>query len=149
MPGAYVAIARVSVEYPSFWWCDAGPLLQPSELVRIECLPPGGGTPLRVEAVCLPFVLVKSPSGESQTLDVPQREAGEALQALRQTRVEAAEEEGGLAFIAQPCLPRLRACQHSMRLKSGDFSYVSSPVSVPVLEPNLSASMPSRCSMLT
>lgn len=70
VPGAYVAIARVWVEYPSFWWCEGGLPLQPSEPVRIECLPPSGGTPLRVEAVCLPFVLVRSPSGESQTLDV-------------------------------------------------------------------------------
>lgn len=39
----------------------------------------------------------------------------------------------------------------SAAAKFGDFGYVanSKPVSVPVLEPNFSASMPSRWSMLT
>jgi hypothetical protein len=69
-PGAYVAIARICLEYPSYFWCDGSPLLPADEPVRIAWLPPGGGTPLRVEAVCLPFVLVKSPDGEAQTLDV-------------------------------------------------------------------------------
>ncbi len=62
--GAYVAIARLCVEYPSFLWCDGVPSLAADEPVRIEWLPPSGGMPLRVEAVCLPFVLVRSPDGE-------------------------------------------------------------------------------------
>jgi hypothetical protein len=69
-PGAYVAIARICLEFPSYLWCDGPPSLAADEPVRIQWLPPGGGTPLRVEAVCLPFVLVKSPDGEAQTLDL-------------------------------------------------------------------------------
>jgi len=67
-PGAYIAIARMSCEYPSFLWCDSS-FLPADQPVRIEWFPPDAGTPLRVEAVCLPFVLVKSPTGDHQTLD--------------------------------------------------------------------------------
>lgn len=68
--GDYVGILSEIVEWPSFFWhCDAQ-LLPPGELVRLQCRTSDGGTPLKVKAICLPFVFVKSPAGEHRILDV-------------------------------------------------------------------------------
>jgi hypothetical protein len=68
--GDYVGILSEIVEWPSFFWhCDAQ-LLPPGELVRLQCRASEGGTPLKVKAICLPFVFVKSPGGQHRILDV-------------------------------------------------------------------------------
>jgi len=68
--GDFVGILNETLEVPSYHWtCDAQ-LLPPHELVRIVYQPPQGGTPLKVKAICLPFVFAKHPSGQHQTLDV-------------------------------------------------------------------------------
>jgi len=68
--GDFVAILHETVEWPSFFWsCDAQ-LLPPSEPIRIVYRPTEGGMPLKVKAICLPFVFVKHPSDQYQTLDV-------------------------------------------------------------------------------
>jgi hypothetical protein len=70
--GDFVAIVQEVVEWPSFFWpCDAQ-LLPPTEPVRLVCRGTGGGTPLKVKAICLPFIFVKKPCGQHQTLDVRQ-----------------------------------------------------------------------------
>jgi hypothetical protein len=68
--GDYVAILSEVCELPSCFWCSDATMLPPDEPVRIRFLSHDGGTPLKVKAVCLPFVFVKSPSGTFQTLDV-------------------------------------------------------------------------------
>src|SRR5687768_4489623 len=71
--GDFVAILHEVVEWPSFFWhCDAQ-LLPPDQPVRLVCRNAEGGTPLKVKAICLPFVFVKKPCGEHQTLDVRQQ----------------------------------------------------------------------------
>jgi len=68
--GDFVGILRETIELPSFHWsCDVQ-LLPPDELIRIVYQPVHGGTPLKVKAICLPFVFVKNPVGQHQTLDV-------------------------------------------------------------------------------
>ena len=68
--GDFVAVLYVISEWPSFFWsCDAA-LAPRDELVRICSTPHGESQPLKVRAVCLPFVLAKAPSGEQKTLDV-------------------------------------------------------------------------------
>ena len=70
--GDFVAILQEIVEWPSFFWnCDAQ-LLPPDQPVRLVCRNADGGTPLKVKAICLPFVFVKKPCGQHQTLDVRQ-----------------------------------------------------------------------------
>jgi hypothetical protein len=70
--GDCVAILHEIVEWPSFFWsCDAQ-LLPPDELVRLAVRSSEGGTPLKVKAICLPFVFVKRPCGTHRTLDVRQ-----------------------------------------------------------------------------
>ena len=68
--GDYVGILHETMEVPSFHWTCDGQLLPPDELVRIVYQPTEGGTPLKVKAICLPFVFIKKPTGEHQTLDV-------------------------------------------------------------------------------
>ena len=67
--GDFVAILSEVIELPSFMWCDymPGPADQP---VRVRYCTTDGGTPLKVKAICLPFVFVKSPQGQSRTIDV-------------------------------------------------------------------------------
>lgn len=70
--GDFVAILHEIVEWPSFFWsCDVQ-LLPPDELVRLQCRVTDGGTPLKVKAICLPFVFVKKPCGQHRILDVRQ-----------------------------------------------------------------------------
>jgi hypothetical protein len=72
--GDFVSILYEIVELPSYLWdCDSQ-LLPPAEPVRMQWRGTGGGTPLKVKAVCLPFVFVKLPCGKHGTLDVRQHQ---------------------------------------------------------------------------
>jgi hypothetical protein len=70
--GDFVAVLQEIVECPSFLWSCDPQLLPPGELVRLICRGSEGGTPLKVKAICLPFVFVKRPCGSHATLDVRQ-----------------------------------------------------------------------------
>jgi hypothetical protein len=69
-PGDFVAILHVVCELPSFLWCADASTLPLGEPVRVQFAPEHGGVPLKVKSVCLPFVLVKSPFGDTRSLDV-------------------------------------------------------------------------------
>jgi hypothetical protein len=68
--GQYVAVLRITYEVPSYVWRGCEAFGDPSELVRISMMPDEAAEPLKVKAVCLPFVLVRSPSGQERALDV-------------------------------------------------------------------------------
>lgn len=68
--GEFVAVLYVISEWPSFFWDGDSALRPHDELVRICSTPSGESQPLKVRAVCLPFVLAKTPAGVQQTLDV-------------------------------------------------------------------------------
>ncbi len=67
--GDFVAVLSEIVELPTFLWSEtlSG---EREELVRVRRLPTDDRAPLKVKAICLPFVFVKLPSGRFQTLDV-------------------------------------------------------------------------------
>lgn len=67
--GDYVALLNETVEFPSFLWNACDWSLSPHELVRLSIIPNTAGYPLRVLAVCLPFVYAKTPTGEAMTID--------------------------------------------------------------------------------
>jgi hypothetical protein len=67
--GDFVALLHVVHEIPSFWWCGIS-TIRPDEPVRIPFVPKNGGVPFRVRSVCLPFILVKAPTGRLRSLDV-------------------------------------------------------------------------------
>ncbi|MCA9055443.1 MAG: hypothetical protein KDA75_16495 [Planctomycetaceae bacterium] len=71
-PGDMIAVLNEVCEYPSFLWNLDGQMSPPEQPVRIRWRANDGGTPLRVEAVCLPFVLLKDPAGVYRTVDVRQ-----------------------------------------------------------------------------
>jgi hypothetical protein len=93
-PGDFVAVLHVTCELPSFLWCADALTLPCHEPVRIRFVPTSESVPLKVKQVCLPYVLVKSPSGHSRTLDVrryrlarlPQRYAQAAWKAHKRAR---------------------------------------------------------------
>jgi hypothetical protein len=68
--GDYVALLHVVWELPSFFWCGGIGTNRPEEPVCLPLMPNNGGVPYRVRSVCLPFVLVKSPTGAPRHLDV-------------------------------------------------------------------------------
>jgi len=68
-----VAILSETVEYPSFWWSCDPQLFPPSEPVRLQIHSCDCGTPLKVKAICLPFIFVKKPCGGHRTLDIRQQ----------------------------------------------------------------------------
>ena len=70
--GDYVAALNVVHQFPSFLWCCDSSAVAPDESVQIQFRAPGAGTPLKVRAICLPFVFVKFPNGNTQTMDVRQ-----------------------------------------------------------------------------
>jgi hypothetical protein len=88
--GDFVAVLNEYFEFPSFLWGDSLPA-ERDEMIRVRCCADDGGTPLKIKAVCLPFVLVKPPRGAPQTFDIRQvqlvrlnrRYAKTAWQALR------------------------------------------------------------------
>jgi hypothetical protein len=67
--GDYVALLNQTVDFPSFLWDACGLSLSPHELVRLKVIPATAGYPLRVIAICLPFVYAKTPSRETLTVD--------------------------------------------------------------------------------
>ena len=67
--GKFVAALNEVVEYAPFLWRDSIPV-EHEEPIRLRFLSAGGGIPLRIVAICLPFVFVKSPYGQSFTIDV-------------------------------------------------------------------------------
>jgi hypothetical protein len=70
--GDYVSILHEIVELPSYYWnCEAW-THPPEQPVRLRWRTADCGLPLKVKAVCLPFVFVKKPCGEHRTLDVRQ-----------------------------------------------------------------------------
>jgi hypothetical protein len=68
--GDFVSILYEIVEFPSFFWSCDGWALAPEELIRLKWRSADGGTPLKVKAVCLPYVFVKKPCGEHCAIDL-------------------------------------------------------------------------------
>jgi hypothetical protein len=68
--GDYVTPLHMLAEVPSYWWCADDWSLPRDRPVYIRFITSCDGAPLRVKSVCLPFVLVKHPSGQSSTLDL-------------------------------------------------------------------------------
>jgi len=69
--GDYVALLNQFVELPSYMWCGSI-ALSPHEMVRLKFSPSEAGQPLRIQAICLPFVYAKSSGGTLITIDTRQ-----------------------------------------------------------------------------
>lgn len=69
-PNEFVTLLHEVAEVPSFFWSFDSWRLAPDQPVRIRFTPPTCGVPLKVKSVCLPFVLVKHPTGEERSLDL-------------------------------------------------------------------------------
>lgn len=67
--GDYLALLRVIWQLPSFLWREDSTLAA-DEPVLIPMFPEDNGRPLLVKHVCLPFLLVETPDGSCETLDL-------------------------------------------------------------------------------
>jgi hypothetical protein len=68
-PGCYIAVLHVINEHMPFL-CSEEFLRDRTEPVKIRWLGGAGMPPMKVIDVCLPFVLVRQPTGKVRTLDV-------------------------------------------------------------------------------
>jgi hypothetical protein len=68
--GDYVAVLNVIHEFPSFLWCCESASIEPDQPVQVKFKDSKSGLPLKIKAICLPFVFVKSPKGVTRTMDV-------------------------------------------------------------------------------
>lgn len=67
--GEFVTILNETLEFPAAFLCNAA-YSGADDVVRIQLKPSDSGRPMKVIAVCLPFVHVCLPRGKRQTLDV-------------------------------------------------------------------------------
>jgi hypothetical protein len=67
--GDYVSILNEVVEFPTCCWLEL-PARVAEEPVRVRFMSLDAGIPLKVQAICLPFVFVRHPNGRLETLDV-------------------------------------------------------------------------------
>jgi len=67
--GDYVAVLNEVVEAPTWHWFDLA-AHPPEEPIRVRIMSLDSGTPVKVQAVCLPFVCVQHPDGWTETLDL-------------------------------------------------------------------------------
>lgn len=68
--GDYVSVLNEIVEVPLCCWLDPPANRPPEEPIRIRMMACDAGTPLKVQAVCLPFVFVRHADGRTESLDV-------------------------------------------------------------------------------
>lgn len=86
--GDYLVILSRTEEYPSFFWCCDTTSMQPHETVRVR-FNDRGGVPLKVKAVCLPFVLVEMPNKKPLSLDVRVYQCAKLGRSYAKTAVQA------------------------------------------------------------
>lgn len=67
--GDFIAVLSEVIELPSFLWTETLTGTR-DEVIRLSRLPTGSRAPLKIKAICLPFVFVKSPCGDYQTIDI-------------------------------------------------------------------------------
>ncbi len=70
--GDFVVVMNVTLQYPSFLWCHEPVAFSRPEMIPLNWMPTDGGKPLKVIAICIPFLLVKKVDGTRETLDLRQ-----------------------------------------------------------------------------
>jgi hypothetical protein len=70
--GDDVAVLNEVCESPSWLWCELATATE--QPVRVKYCAEGAGMPMKVKAICLPFVFTKAADGQLLTLDVRQRQ---------------------------------------------------------------------------
>jgi hypothetical protein len=68
--GDYVALLSHIYELPTCLWSSGSDYLPADEIIRLKMIPEDAGVPLKVFAVCLPFVYALTSCGEMKTLDL-------------------------------------------------------------------------------
>lgn len=75
--GDYVTILLEDCQYPTYYWQWFPPKVPDGQPVRLTFMPTDNiGLPLKVVAICLPFIAVENAQQEKQSLDLRQCELG-------------------------------------------------------------------------
>ncbi len=80
-PGSYVAALHLIEEIMPCVWAIDDVDYRKVQPIRVRCLPYENQEPMKVKAVCLPFVMVKLPDGSHRSLDVRQHQLAEISRA--------------------------------------------------------------------
>lgn len=75
--GNHVTVLRQALELPTFLWCGETSAVDRERPVIYRHTPGNSGEPLKVLAVCLPFVYVENTQCEPATIDVRRSELAE------------------------------------------------------------------------
>jgi hypothetical protein len=73
-PGDFLTLSSELVELPSYLWSCESTSITNDEPVRIRYIPSEAGEPLKVIAICLPFVYAKQAKGATRILDIRQHQ---------------------------------------------------------------------------
>lgn len=68
--GDYVAVLSYVYELPTYLWATCSDYLPAEEIIRVKMIPDDAGAPLKVLAICLPFIYAVTATGEMKTLDL-------------------------------------------------------------------------------
>jgi hypothetical protein len=90
--GDHVAVLTEVVEVPSCCWCDL-PGHPPEEPIRLRLMSRDSGLPLRIQSICLPFVLVRTPCGWSESIDIRRVQLVRVTRAYARTAWKQARKE--------------------------------------------------------
>jgi len=75
--GDFVAILLEDCQYPTHYWVWFSPDVPEGQPVRLTFMPTDDiGVPLKVAAICLPFIAVENADGEKRSLDLRQCKLG-------------------------------------------------------------------------
>ncbi len=84
--GDFVTVTQRTIEVPSYLWDSGDSWLRTEQLVRLRLIPQDAGIPLKVIAICLPFVYARRPNSTIQVVDL-RREEVSKLEADRGKRI--------------------------------------------------------------
>jgi hypothetical protein len=86
LEGDFVTITQRTIAVPAYFWDSSDSWLRTEQLVRLRLIPHDAGLPVKVIAICLPFVYARRPNRTIQVIDL-RREEISKLEADRGKRI--------------------------------------------------------------
>ncbi len=68
--GEFISILTTTTEFLSHLWDHCDRSLAPEDVVRVRYIPARAGQPLKIVAICLPFVYVQGVNKKVEVLDL-------------------------------------------------------------------------------
>lgn len=68
--GEFISMLTTTTEFLSHLWDRCDRSLAPEDVVRVKYIPPRAGHPLKIAAICLPFIYVQDVNKKVEILDL-------------------------------------------------------------------------------